>query len=494
MQTNILSLNSKAAKKYFLRSDCYCNFDLPEYYEFSVILKKINVALGNKPINSIINTSQKPDSFEDVNYRIIVNKDGHYSWRPFQLIHPVLYLALVNEITESSNWTFLQDKFRDFAANSSIECASISLVPDKKKTLISQQILNWWEHIEQRSIELSLEYRHIFVTDISNCYSAMYTHSIPWALHEKNVAKKNRKNSSLLGNKLDSILQKMSFGQTNGIPQGSNIMDFIAEIILGYIDLEIGKKINSLKITNYKIIRYRDDYKIFVNDCSDGEKIVKSLTEVLIGFGLQLNSSKTISSSDVISNSIKKDKLHLITNPISVDQNNQKRLLEIYQMSKMFPNSGSIKRALIEYNKTLKITDKDRIMPMISITTDLAYNNPVVYSVASAIISKLLKNYPKEKVIEIIKMIIKKFENRPNSAFIDIWMQRITFALDNSYAYSEKLTHAVTNTKISLWNSSWISDSLLKKVMNTPIVDANKLKRIRPIIPNKEVDKFMPVY
>ncbi len=37
--------------------------------------------------------------FNNVNYKLITNKDGKYSWRPFQLIHPALYVNLVNNIT-----------------------------------------------------------------------------------------------------------------------------------------------------------------------------------------------------------------------------------------------------------------------------------------------------------------------------------------------------------------------------------------------------------
>ena len=48
-----------------------------------------------------------------------------------------------------------------------------------------------------------------------------------------------------------------------GIPQGSVLMDFIAEMILGYADKELSKKIEDNQISNYQILRYRDDYRIF---------------------------------------------------------------------------------------------------------------------------------------------------------------------------------------------------------------------------------------
>ena len=67
-------------------------------------------------------------------------------------------------------------------------------------------------------------------------------HSIPWVLHGKEEAKKGRTNKHLLGNKIDKLMQDMNYGQTNGIPQGSVLTDFIAEIVLGCIDSKLSKK------------------------------------------------------------------------------------------------------------------------------------------------------------------------------------------------------------------------------------------------------------
>lgn len=66
----------------------------------------------------------------------------------------------------------------------------------------------------------------------------------------------------------------MRYGQTNGIPQGSALMDFIAEIVLVYCDEKLTKKLESLNITDYKILRYRDDYRVFSNCSSDLELIL----------------------------------------------------------------------------------------------------------------------------------------------------------------------------------------------------------------------------
>ena len=129
------------------------------------------------------------------------------------------------------------------------------------------------EKIEQASLKISLEYEYVFITDITNCYGSIYSHSIDWALCDggKNEAKQNKYNgnNNTLGAIIDTKIEGMNYGQTNGIPQGSALMDFIAEMILGYADIELTNYLkNDPKIQgqNFKILRYRDDYRIFVSD------------------------------------------------------------------------------------------------------------------------------------------------------------------------------------------------------------------------------------
>ena len=74
----------------------------------------------------------------------------------------------------------------------------------------------------------------------------------------------------------------MTYNQTNGIPQGSVLMDFLAEIVLGYADTKITEKIDS-EISDYKIIRYRDDYKIFVHSNADATSSYRSTPVFKIG-------------------------------------------------------------------------------------------------------------------------------------------------------------------------------------------------------------------
>lgn len=299
---SIIDLNETDAREFLLKEESYVNFDLPIYFSFQNILNLISKELTEKKLSDF--RSHNPRDFDDINYRILNNKDGRYAWRPFQIINPAIYVSLVHYITEKDNWKLIQKRFGDFQKNNKIECHSIPMVSESdKKTDRETQIFTWVQMIEQKSITLSLDYHYILQTDITDCYGSFYTHSISWAIHTKAEAKKNenRNKLSLIGVVIDNHLQDMSYGQTNGIPQGSTLMDFIAEIILGYVDELLTEKIIEINITDYKILRYRDDFKIFTNNPFEAEQITKILSEILTDMGLKLNASKTEASDNILS-------------------------------------------------------------------------------------------------------------------------------------------------------------------------------------------------
>ena len=264
----ITKMNNKDAMEFFLKSKSYSNIDLPEYIDFQAILDDIYKRLKGKKITDFYkNKKKKPaSSCENVNYKLLNNKNGKYAWRPLEFIHPVLYIALVQEICEEENWKVIMERFCDFSKNKKIKCCSIPIESASKKYETRATILNWWNMFEQKSIALALDYQYMGITDISDCYSSIYTHTIPWAIHTQKVAKSDKKNMKMIGNIIDSIIQEMSYGQTNGIPQGSVLMDFIAEMILGYADELLSLELEKEKIEEYYILRYRDDYRIFCNN------------------------------------------------------------------------------------------------------------------------------------------------------------------------------------------------------------------------------------
>jgi len=100
---------------------------------------------------------------------------------------------------------------------------------------------------------LAFDFAYVLHGDITDCYASIYTHSIAWALHGKSTAKAKRRDLSLSGNAIDFRLQNMQHGQTNGIPQGSVLVDLIAEMVLGYADLELSQRLADTKITDFQV-------------------------------------------------------------------------------------------------------------------------------------------------------------------------------------------------------------------------------------------------
>jgi Reverse transcriptase (RNA-dependent DNA polymerase) len=464
---NILELTHTEAKDFFLKEESYNNFDLPQYIKFAQILSAVDAELNGKNLSDYYQSikyktgtgeeKNKPDSpknYENVNYKILNNKDGRYAWRPMQLIHPALYVSLVHKITDKKNWETIQNSFKEFYKNPKIVCKSLPSISSTDDTDKATQINHWLREVEQGSIRLALDYEHLVHTDIADCYGSIYTHSVAWALHTKQVAKANIGNYSLVGNVIDKHLQDMSHGQTNGIPQGSVLMDFIAEMILGYADLRLSKEIAG-KITDYHIIRYRDDYRIFTNSTQDGEIIVKIITEILIELGLKLSPQKTIHTSQVISASIKGDKLHWI-NQKQREKNLQDHLLIIHELSNKFPNSGSVQKALNKFFKRIhriKKLNRD-VVHLISIVVDIAYRNPKTYPTSTAILSKFIEFLEgDDQKREIFKRIRRRFNKIPNTGHMMIWLQRISLTFDKDYQYDEPICQLAAGKQVQIWNS-----------------------------------------
>jgi RNA-directed DNA polymerase len=499
----ILDFSYADARRFLLKEESYYNFDLPKYFVFQGLLEQISQEVQEKPLsdyygNHVDTSSGKPKStrpcdYENVNHRFLNNKDGKFAWRPLQLIHPAIYVSLVHKISKEENWNVIVSKMEEFSSNPKIRCLSLPVESDDELSDRATTVSNWWHSVEQRSIELALQYQYVVHTDISDCYGSIYTHSIAWALHTREVAKNNRNDRHLIGNVIDWYIQDMSFGQTNGIPQGSVLMDFIAEIVLGYADLELSQKILDTSIDDYEILRYRDDYRIFTNNPQDGNLIVKFLTETLVDLGLKLNSQKTLASNHVIANSIKQDKLDWMKSQKKIT-NLQGYLLLIHDFSCKHPNSGSLSKALDKFFTRIEKlkNDRDNVFVLISILVDIMFKNPRTYPIGAAILSKFLSfiNSGDEK-IKILNDVISKFRLLPNIGYLEIWIQRIVLKTGHEIRFEETICRKLNDTNVSLWNSDWLNNNRLKELINNcSIVERKIIEEMDEIIEEEEVRLF----
>lgn len=100
---NILSLNSDEVFDFFMKSEQFHGFELPEYFDFGEVLTYVKKSIGNKPYEDCL-SDVLPDDLPDVNLDILLNKDGLYAIRPLTLANPFLYYFLAREICSKPSW------------------------------------------------------------------------------------------------------------------------------------------------------------------------------------------------------------------------------------------------------------------------------------------------------------------------------------------------------------------------------------------------------
>ena len=161
----ILSLDAEGAEKFLLSTPQYMNCEMPEYIVFEDVLQFVKDKIGNKPFDKCLESN--PDCLHDVSLNMLANKDGHYAVRPLTLANPYLYYFIVRELCSKNNWKAVKDCFKKYAVKHFSACA-IPVIPQENESFHkSTTILNWWNNLEQRALALSLEYKYMFITDIT---------------------------------------------------------------------------------------------------------------------------------------------------------------------------------------------------------------------------------------------------------------------------------------------------------------------------------------
>lgn len=547
---NILTLNHEEAMDFFMKSEQYHGFELPEYFVFDVVLKYVREKVGDTPYEECLQEGISPESLSDVNLDILLNKDGRYAVRPIILANPFLYYFLVREFCSESNWQVINNMFEKFKVPHLSSCA-IPVIPNEKEAFHkATTINNWWNSMEQRSIELSLEYRYMFVTDITNCYGSINPQTFDWAFMLKGTSFE-KDEESIIAKNIQKYLRAFQQGRNIGIPQGSAIFDFVGEIVLGYSDLLLHEALlekakeygeQGKVFPDYEIIRYRDDYRIFCNDKGTLEEISYILQQVLERLNFRMNSQKTKISDSIVTDAIKSDKLaYLYNTPIfnkkGVDFDSyEKHLLYILLFARQYPDSGSVKIMLSDIDKRIeewlhpqnekkktdnivwgdvelsedghlvKADDKKKqevnfipggsIRAMSAICIQIALENVGCVHYALRIVSRMIDSLKdmKEKQ-SIIDLVYHKLCNQPNSDYNQLWLQNMTYTQDKKNGtspYSLRLCQLVAGKDVKvLWNNEWLKPKMVDDLPYDSIVNKETLKKVTPVITFRETRAYI---
>jgi hypothetical protein len=488
----LIDLSHDEVRKHFLKGSSYFNGDLPNYISFEPILNNVSEVLNGGSYSSL--NSQKPNDFQGVNYSFISNKDGRFSWRPYELIHPAIYVSLVNLICDKSNWAYIKARFKEFEGGI-VECCSAPVMSIDHQSDAGTQVASWWQAVEQRSLIYSLEFSHLLHTDVTDCYGSLYTHSIAWALHGLEEAKKDKQKKFLLGSKIDAHIQASRYGQTNGIVQGSVLMDFIAELVLGYVDQQINCELGSN--SEIRILRYRDDYRIFGRSDQQTEKILKVISDKLRSVGMRLGISKTIACKNIVEGSIKPDKLAGIELQDLGDTNAktiQKQLLRLHAFGQRFPNSGALRRLVSDFHGNVAKQNgaPDDLEVQVSIATDITFVSPSTFPAVAGILSHLISLAPTEKKLRLWSRVREKMALVPYNGYLEIWLQRVTQpnAVGIKFESKEPICQIVNGAEVQLWESGWITSDALNQALAVHKIIVADVSEANEVIQPEEVELF----
>ena len=144
---------------------------------------------------------------------------------------------------------------------------------------------------------LDNEKKYLFLTklDISKFFNSIYTHSISWAIKNKNYTKNHLKDENSFSAKFDKLMRRSNYQETNGIPIGAEVSRIFAEIIMQDIDLSVEQYLkNKGLFYSVKIYRYVDDYFIYYNQKQEFEQVLNCIKYILETYNLFINDSKTV--------------------------------------------------------------------------------------------------------------------------------------------------------------------------------------------------------
>lgn len=374
----------------------------------------------------------------------LISSKGDKGLRVHGLIHPKLYLHLVEEITDEPFWEAIKDKL---TATTNVDVYTLPQFTDD--AIESQKTA--WAHFDKIDYHAnSIGFDVLYQADIQNFYGSVYTHAISWAILGKDVAKSTH-GLHEPANRLDKLMQNANDGQTNGIPIGNEISNILAELILKDIDKIISPTVQE---TGSIAMRYRDDYKFLCKTTGDANKVHSALAEALNEYGLALNTTKTRSSSVFGHDTNIKDK-HISDSAFNRHwrfKSDEEAEIDgaqlYYAIASIVDMSryGIDRRLLNSYlsriilqlseEQTKLASGKEWAHPTVGLLIGLNDNAPVNVSYIFALIDNILHAYKQDDprdVELIVNQIISHYASN-SSILLNIWIYLLCLKTSSSLA------------------------------------------------------------
>lgn len=302
--------------------------------------------------------SSKPEKFSVAR--------SSYHRRPTSIVNPIPYYFMAKEI--SSSWKEIQKHYKKSKLS-----LSKPTIPGTDRSIN----LTKFGELHEEKIIRSSGYRYALITDITQFFPTIYTHTISWALHGKSEAKNHKKDKNYLGNILDNCSMAMQEWQTMGLPIGPDSSHVLAEIIGVAIDLKIKEYLGCWP-PGY---RYVDDFYLFFSTRNKAEAALSKIIKSINYFELHINANKTkiIKIKEIIDDSWKYSVKQL---GISDDKKIQRRDIHkffesLFQLAEKFGDESVVKYG-VRYisTKIVKKSNWDIFEPYL-LKTGFSYPNTI---------------------------------------------------------------------------------------------------------------------
>jgi len=359
-----------------------------------------NVDIKNaKPENGInkldLKSKECKESLKTIPFTFKISHKNH-DFRELSLIHPINQLVIIDFYNKYKELILYYCSKSPYSIRKPCRVAKLSYFNDSKhkqeredksetdvrevlgksyeslKTFFVYEkfgnIYKFYESYEYQRNEK--KFNKLFKFDITKCFDSIYTHSLSWALSNKEIVKENiTKNNKTLGGVFDTLMQKLNYNETNGIVIGPEFSRIFAEILLQQIDFSVFSFLEGKKImheTDYSLFRYVDDYFLFYDEESVKDKILECFKIELKKYKLSINESKSLLYEKPIITelTIAKEKIkNFLKNFIDlkiedIEINNKAKKYSIYFNSKsaIINFKIIIKESGIKYNDVLNYT------------------------------------------------------------------------------------------------------------------------------------------
>jgi hypothetical protein len=276
--------------------------------------------------------------------------------RQMGIPNPMAYQQLCKCL--SKNWQNICEHFEKFTSNQNHKVSRIHIKRLEKKHTLFEMSYDNWKLDGSHEPDLIMGKRYMVTVDIAIFFSSIYTHSVPWAIAGKLVAKSTAKNKNLWYNVIDCYTRNIKDGESNGLIIGPHASYLLSEIILAVIDHNLYEK----GWHNY--IRHIDDYSCYVDTHEQGQAFINDLMEELDFFNLRLNDSKTsieelplnvdkqwVSQVNVIKTIANDKKIHFpdvqeyLENAIEIMYENNKNTAILYYAVKVLSSQNMTRNA-----------------------------------------------------------------------------------------------------------------------------------------------------